>query len=288
MFLYGLLLCLIPLFLYYVITRFCVRDQFHHTIYKLTFKPLIENLDMDRRPKLKPTKRTNRNLFETSPDTAREAFNRIQFDSDNDSDNSDCEHYYNQAIRRIEIADCSLGELLAKASKIARRDSQEADKLQDLFDEIYNRLIFAIGTNEINQRPQKIPPTTTQDQEKDKNRPVINQPPIIIDSDSIDEVDNTIGQALADFDLKNADNTRPFKDELNRLDQDDSDCSSYSIDRPATKLFRLTPRRPTSLNIRKRQSSTPIEEDEDALAAASTLLNFPNLDITQHQKETAV
>lgn len=261
---------------------------------------------MDDRPKLKPIRRR---LF-SSPSIPPSQHS-------NDSYDTEVNNYCNQEIRNSDLKSLSIGKLLTLISCIALRDSREGALLQDHIDELYNRLVNKLGLHEVNQprnrhqsygnKENTPPPTLIPIPEDDQS--IYTTPVITIhqfDTESIDEVDRNLHEALENVKLNPtpeiADRPRPFKDEPTRLDQDESrsfqndpTCSFQNIDQQSSttqssKIFRPTPRRPTTLDIpstqvvprapglrhRKRHSDSPEQFNEDLELIAGTLLDLSN------------
>ena len=162
---------------------------------------------MERRPMLKPVKRK---LFR-SP-----GFSSPTGSVYNNYDNE----YYNQETRNIELTALSIGQILARVSRLSLEDSSKGSQIQDHLDELFNRLVIKIGIDEVNHKP--IPhelqlfqtnyelPTIQEDYNENEDPELSG--PIHLDQDTIDEVDQKVDNAIADFEA--AKRPLPFK-ELN-------------------------------------------------------------------------
>ena len=270
---------------------------------------------MERRPMLKPVKRK---LFR-SP-----GFSSPTGSVYNNYDNE----YYNQETRNIELTALSIGQILARVSRLSLEDSSKGSQIQDHLDELFNRLVTKIGIDEVNHKP--IPhelqlfqtnyelPTIQEDYNENEDPELSG--PIHLDQDTIDEVDQKVDNAIANFEA--AKRPLPFK-ELNESQRvaylyRDLNCSFQSTDQDSphafrAKIFKPIPTRPTSLPIPIPQSSPNYEvklrirrsqqnlctnidledTDEDISSIANTLLNLrsltPQLDIVQKERlETEV
>jgi hypothetical protein len=236
--------------------------------------------------------------------------------------------YYNQETRNIELTALSIGQILARVSRLSLEDSSKGSQIQDHLDELFNRLVIKIGIDEVNHKP--IPhelqlfqtnyelPTIQEDYNENEDPELSG--PIHLDQDTIDEVDQKVDNAIANFEA--AKRPLPFK-ELNESQRvaylyRDLNCSFQSTDQDSphtfrAKIFKPIPTRPTSLPIPIPQSSpnyevklrirrpqqnsctdTDLEDtDEDISSIANTLLNLrsltPQLDNVQKERlETEV
>jgi hypothetical protein len=292
---------------------FCIESKLFRLLCEIGPEDFCKpDLFMDFRPEDRPVKRK---LFKASKRNLDDSFD------------SDDEHYYDQEIRNIELSTSSIGELLARTSKIALRDSKQGPRLQDYFDEIYKRLVIKIGTIEINQRPIPHANSPPDNKENIQGKTAIEHlEDISVDEKELDkattkhiELINTLEEklniAISRYTNQNKTPTRfgfppsPGSEDAFRPSQDDSELPSEEDDHlastPSPKTIGSTPRRPRSLPIpivqvapqtnhirhRKRQSDSP---DHDLDLAAGSLLALsdshyePPMSCIQVLRETLV
>ena len=224
---------------------------------------------MERRPMLKPVKRK---LFR-SP-----GFSSPTGSVYNNYDNE----YYNQEIRNIELTALSIGQILARVSRLSLEDSSKGSQIQDHLDELFNRLVIKIGIDEVNHTPIPHelqlfqtnyelrttnapgdlvpipPPTKTPEVLGDE----VDLPDLWEELPKTENPDQKVDNAIANFEA--AKRPLPFK-ELNESQRvaylyRDLNCSFQSTDQDSphafrAKIYKPIPTRPTSLPIPIPQSS---------------------------------